>query len=334
MIVGLAGESLGDEEAAFLRSSRPAGVIIFTRNAATPDQLRRLISTVREAIGEDDALVLIDQEGGRVQRLAQPHWRTLPAAVSYGVRYHQDADAANRAAATIAALTAVELQALGINANCVPCADRPVDGAHDIIGTRAYDDNVEVIAHLARVVAEAHVDAGVLPIVKHVPGHGRAQVDSHLELPIVEAPEDELKRTDFEPFRLLNDLPAAMTAHVVYTAIDPQHPATMSQRVIAGTVRGDIGFRGLLMSDDLSMKALEGELGERAAGAIAAGCDIALHCNGDLAEMREVADRVPVLTGAALERFRSCVTITHKQPYPLDFAAAEAILADHLAASR
>lgn len=331
VIVGLAGTVLGTEEAAFLRACRPAGLIIFTRNADTPIQLKSLIADARNAVGDDDLLVLIDQEGGRVQRLAEPHWRPLPAAASFGQRYRRDRRGAEQAAGRVSALMAFELRQLGINANCVPCVDRPVPGAHDIIGTRAYADDVETIEHLARIVAEAHLAAGVLPIIKHVPGHGRARVDSHLELPIVETSHDELARTDFEPFRLLNDMPAAMTAHVVYPAIDPDNPATTSATIVSRVIRQEIGFGGLLMSDDLSMKALDGKLSDRATAAVAAGCDIALHCNGDLAEMDEIADAVPNLDGAALDRFRACTAVTQIEPYPLDFAAAEAILADHWA---
>ncbi|MGI9425617.1 MAG: beta-N-acetylhexosaminidase [Hyphomicrobiaceae bacterium] len=331
MIVGLSGADLTPLEAAFLREAKPTGIIVFTRNAETPEQLRRLISDARDAIGEGECLTLVDQEGGRVQRLMPPHWRRLPAAETYGRRFRTDPDAAETAARMISELCAHELRALGLNTNCVPCADIPVSGANPIIGTRAYASDVATTVRLARIVAEAHLAAGILPVIKHIPGHGRAEVDSHLTLPIVDTPATELAASDFAAFKALRDLPAAMTAHVVYNAIDNANPATTSVHVLQGIVRGDIGFSGLLMSDDLSMKALAGDLGSRAAGAIAAGCDIALHCNGDLPEMQAVAANVPVLEGEALRRFQKCCAITQQQVYPLNTAQAEAALHAHLA---
>lgn len=331
-IAGLAGTTLTAQEAAFLARERPAGVIVFARNVATPAQLKRLIAEARAAIAEDDILVLVDQEGGKVQRLAPPHWRKLPAAGTFAGRMTAVSHTSPviAAARTIAELTAYDLRAVGINVNCVPCADVPVPGAHDIIGTRAYGSTPETIVPLARAVAEGHMAAGVLPVLKHLPGHGRASVDSHLALPVVDACLHDLAATDFAVFHALHDLPAAMTAHVVYTAIDAVQPATTSARVIAGIIRGEIGFAGLLISDDLSMQALKGSIGERAGAAIAAGCDLALHCNGDLAEMVEVADAVPVMRDRAYERFAQCAAIAAHKPVPFDVAGAERVLADHM----
>ncbi len=333
MITGLAGWQLGPNEAAFLRDARPAGLIVFARNVDTPDQLRALIGEARSAIAADDVLVLVDQEGGRVQRLAPPHWRSYPPARSFGDRLAVEPEAAAEAARRIAELMADDLRALGINVNCVPCADRPVPGAHDIIGTRAYATDTPAIVRLAEIVAAAHIAIGVVPVVKHIPGHGRAGVDSHLALPVVDTPRSDLRTTDFAPFKALNHLPAAMTAHVVYTDLDARHPATTSPTLVRQIIRKDIGFAGLLMSDDLSMRALSGSLASRATAAIRAGCDIVLHCNGDLAEMTAVADATPRLAGAAQERFRKCVAITTKPPFPLDKDAAVAVLQDHMQAS-
>ncbi len=331
-ICGMSGTVLTNKEASFLTRERPAGVILFSRNVETPEQLSRLITDARSAIGADDILILVDQEGGRVQRLAKPHWRTLPAASSFASRIavSWEITTAVEAAHTIAQLTAHDLRTVGINVNCVPCADMPVADAHDIIGARAYGTTLKTIVPLAKAVAEAHMDMGVLPVIKHIPGHGRATVDSHLSLPMVDTRRAELTATDFAAFYELRDLPAAMTAHVVYTAIDSAQPATTSNNVIAEVIRGDIGFDGLLMSDDLSMKALQGSLGDRSAAAIAAGCDIALHCNGDFTEMTEVANAVPIMNGQTHERFMKCAAITARKPFPLDISAAEQLLAEHM----
>ncbi|MGI9409018.1 MAG: beta-N-acetylhexosaminidase [Hyphomicrobiaceae bacterium] len=330
MIVGLSAGELTPSEAEFLRSARPAGLIIFTRNAQSPVQLERLVGEARNAIGEDDCLVLVDQEGGRVQRLQPPHWRSLPPAASFAGRLAQDPDGARRAAELVAGLTAHDLRRVGINTNCVPCADRPVSGAHDIIGTRAYGGDTKVISELARIVAAAHMAGGVVPIVKHVPGHGRARVDSHLALPVVDTDADELSHTDFVPFRNLSDLPAAMTAHVVFSRIDDSAPATTSPTVVSDIIRSEIGFDGLLISDDISMQALRGPIDTRSKDALIAGCDVVLHCNGELAEMEAIAAAVPAMSGAAMRRFEACVAITRNAPYPLDFAEAEAALAAHM----
>jgi beta-N-acetylhexosaminidase len=329
-ISGLAGVKLEPQEAAVLRAARPCGIILFARNVADPERVRRLSDAAREAVGHD-ILVLIDQEGGRVQRLKPPHWRQLPCAAAYGRLYADDPAAACRAARLAAQLTAVDLRTVGINTNCVPVLDVPSPGSHDIIGDRAYGADPRQVAALGRAVAEGHMAGGVVPVIKHVPGHGRATADSHLELPVVTASRAELERIDFATFRACADLPAAMSAHVVYEAIDPAQPASTSARVIADVVRGAIGFDGLLMSDDLGMKALSGSMAERTRAVLAAGCDVALVCSGNLADTEAAAAEAPPLGGAALARYRrACAIMQHQQS--LDVADAENCLAQALRA--
>lgn len=328
-ITGLSGLTLSPNERAFLSASRPAGVILFARNCDTPEQVRRLVGEAKSAIGDDRVLVLIDQEGGRVQRLRPPHWRSLPPGAVYAHMFARNQEYALNAAREISRLTANDLRALGINCNCAPVLDVPVPGSHDIIGDRAFGATPAQVAALGWAVASGLMAGGVLPVMKHIPGHGRANADSHLELPVVRTPLDELRATDFEAFRLLRDLPAAMTAHVVYSAIDPAAPASTSQRVTADIIRGHIGFDGLLMSDDLSMKALSGTISSRAEAVLTSGSDLALHCNGDGAEMDQVAGAVPILQGVPLKRFERAYAIT-RQHQPFSLAAAEARLAEVL----
>ena len=325
LITGLAGTILTPDEARFLRAARPCGIILFARNCATTGQIRALIADAKSAIGTGDILVLIDQEGGRVQRLRPPLARTLPPAANYAQLYAADPARACQAAYDAARLVAAELTALSINTNCAPVLDLPVPGSHDIIGDRAYGTKPAQVVALAHAVARGHMDGGVVPIVKHIPGHGRATADSHLDLPVVATSQAELSATDFEPFRQLHDLPAAMTAHVVYSAIDAAAPATTSPRMIGDIIRGAIGFGGFLMSDDLSMQALTGSIAVRAQASIAAGCDVALHCNGDLAEMEAAASGVPTLAGQAKTRFDTCFAITRRS-HPFDEMAALANL--------
>ncbi len=326
LITGLAGTKLLDAEAAFLRQTRPAGIILFARNCASHDQIRALVSDAVRAIGSDDTLVLIDQEGGRVQRLRPPLGRALPPAAAYAALYDVDADLARRAAFDAARLVAADLRALGINTDCAPVLDVPVAGSHGIIGDRAYGDLPGKVADLGAAVAAGLMAGGVVPVIKHIPGHGRATTDSHLALPVVTEVRDVLSATDFAAFKPLAHMPAAMTAHVVFTAVDPAHPASTSPIVTKDVIRGEIGFDGLLMSDDLGMKALEGPMQARAADVIAAGSDVALHCSGDVAEMIEAADGVPVLSGRSHERFGSALHIVASST-PFDIAAAEASLA-------
>jgi beta-N-acetylhexosaminidase len=316
LIVGLSGVIMTDDERRFYRDVRPAGLILFRRNVFDRGQFERLVDDVREAVGREDFLVLIDQEGGRVQRLKPPIARALPAAASYAELYANDPEAAKQAAFAVARLTAEELRAYGITMNCAPVADLPVEGAHEIISDRAYGSNVAQVVALARAVAEGYLAGGVVPVVKHIPGHGRATADSHLSLPVVSMPHATLSETDFAPFKVLADLPAAMTAHVVYSAIDAENPASTSAIVTNDVIRGEIGFDNLLMSDDLSMKALSGPMRARAEAVIAAGSDLALHCNGDLDEMRAAAEGVPALEGRAAERFAAaCACVSRSDPY-------------------
>jgi len=290
----------------------------------SPDQVRRLIAEAKDAAGEP-LLVLVDQEGGRVQRLKAPHWPRYPSA-----RAFSKLGAADRArtARLCASLMARDLHALGFNTTCAPVLDVPVPGADNIIGDRAYGEDVDTVIELGRAVADGLLAGGILPVIKHIPGHGRAMADSHLVLPIVETPLEELDRSDFVPFRALNDLPMAMTAHVVFTAIDPGAPVTISKKAIAGIIRGSIGFDGLLMSDDLSMRALSGSFEERTRACLSAGCDVALHCNGSMEEMVAVASAAPFLSGPALSRFERALAIG--DPQPLDLVEAEQAREDAL----
>ena len=302
-ITGCAGIILTLDEEEFLAQTAPWGLILFRRNIESPEQVRALVSAFRAIVGRADAPVLIDQEGGRVQRLAPPHWPLYPpAAVFADIADAGDEPRAVEATRLGARLMADDLADLGINVDCVPCADLRLPEGHGIIGDRAYGDSPGPVAVLARAAAEGLVSGGVLPVLKHIPGHGRARADSHESLPVVDTSRAELEATDFEAFRLLADLPLGMTAHVVYSAIDPDNPATTSAKVISEIIRGHIGFDGVLMSDDLSMGALAGSLASRTEASFAAGCDLVLHCNGKLDEMREVASRTPVLAGEAARR--------------------------------
>ena len=323
-ITGLAGHVLTADEATFLRSARPCGLILFARNIDTPDQVRRLIADAQAAVGAQ-ALALIDQEGGRVQRLRPPHWRVLPSGAMYAARADLDPDAAIAEARLVARLIAHDLRDLGLTCNCTPVLDVLAPDAHANIGNRALGTTAAGVIALGRAIAQGHLDGGVLPVIKHIPGHGRATLDTHLALPTVTTPEAELATTDFAPFKALADLPAAMTAHVVFSAIDPAGPASTSAIVTERIIRGSIGFDGLLMSDDLSMHALSGSPRQRAAAVIAAGTDVALHCNGQMAEMVEVAAAVPLLAGRSLERFGKASAVSDAQA-PFNMTLAEACL--------
>lgn len=300
-ICGCSSTVLTADEEAFIRESDPWGLILFKRNVQDREQMRALTDRFREITGRTDAAVLIDQEGGRVQRMAANHWPPYPSAAKLAAASN---DPAEQVSAVFLAtrLIAHDLAEVGVNVDCLPVLDLPVAGSHAIIGDRAYGETPEAVARLGRAAAEGLMAGGVLPVFKHVPGHGRARADSHLELPTVETSREELERTDFAPFRANADLPVAMTAHVVFKAIDPERPATLSPVIVGEIIRGFIGFDGLLMSDDLSMKALSGTFRERTRALFAAGVDLGLHCNGDLAEGADVAAEAPLLAGKALER--------------------------------
>ena len=323
-IFGCAGHSLSAEERAFFADVRPWGFILFKRNIDTPDQVRALVDSLRACLGRPDAPVLIDQEGGRVQRLGPPHWRRYPPGAVYGRLAANDPLLRREIARLGARLMAHDLVQLGINADCLPVLDVPQPGAHDIIGDRAYAQTADEIAVLGRAAAEGLIAGGVLPVIKHIPGHGRAGADSHMDLPRVDASIDALSAVDFAPFRTLSDMPMAMTAHVVYTAIDRLLPATTSRKLIGRTIRGAIGFDGLLMSDDLSMKALSGGFTVRARAALAAGCDVVLHCNGDMAEMTAVAAGARDLAGRAKARAAAALGRVARVAEPFDVKMARA----------
>jgi beta-N-acetylhexosaminidase len=326
-ILGCAGTELSLEERAFFRDARPWGFILFARNVASADQTRRLIDQLREAADDEGAPVFVDQEGGRVQRAKPPLARLRRPAALFGQLYAHDPEAALEAVFLNHRLMAHELMALGFDADCAPCVDLRVPGAHDIIGDRSYSTDPTVVSALGRAAIDGLLAGGVAPVIKHIPGHGRAGADSHLELPVVTTPGPVLEQTDFAPFRALADAPMAMTAHVVFTAVDPDACVTLSHRAITTVIRGHIGFDGLLMSDDLSMKALGGAFEDRTRGALDAGCDVVLHCNGDLAEMRPIVSATPELAGRAAERAAAARAIA-RRVQPFEPAAAEARLAD------
>ena len=329
VIFGCAGPRLGAGERRFFAAARPLGFILFERNCETAKQVRALVDSLRDAVGRAGAPVLIDQEGGRVARLRPPEWRAAPAAERFGELARHDLAAAREAARLNARLIAAELHELGISVNCAPVLDVPAPGAHDVIGNRAFGADPRIVAVLGAEVCAGLLAGGVLPLIKHTPGHGHAMCDSHLDVPVVDAPLEALRETDFAPFRALADTPWAMTAHVVYTALDDL-PATVSRRVIEDVIRGEIGFGGLLVTDDLSMAALSGGLGQRARAALAAGCDVVLHCGGDLDEMGEVADAVGPLSDAAQARV-AAAEARRTPPEPIDTARAAARLDSRLA---
>jgi beta-N-acetylhexosaminidase len=324
-ITGMSGLSLTAKEREFLRAERPWGFILFKRNVDSPLQVARLVQDFREAVDDSDAPVLIDQEGGRVQRLGPPHWPVYPAGRVFGALYDRDRAEGLQAAQLSAQLIAADLADLGITVDCLPLADVPVPGADAVIGDRAYGTDPDKVAAIARAVTEGLEQGGVLPVLKHIPGHGRATADTHYRLPVVDSSKNDLETIDFAVFRLLADLPMAMTAHVVFSAIDPTQPATTSATIIEQVIRGVIGFQGLLMSDDVSMNALAGSIDERTRAIVSAGCDMVLHCNGKLDEMRQVAGEAPELSGKALDRARQALA-SRKPPLPFDREAARAKL--------
>ncbi len=316
-IFGIAGTVLTEEEKRLFARIRPLGFILFTRNCSSPGQVRQLVDDLRTLPGHETVFILIDQEGGRVARLKPPHWRKSPPAAFFGTL----TDNAPYATYANARLIARELLDLGINVDCAPLVDVPVEGAHSIIGDRAYSRDPAKIIPLAAEMARGLLEGGVLPVLKHIPGHGRAHADSHEELPVVHASLETLRGSDFIPFRALSHLPLGMTAHVLYTAIDPNLPATLSP-IALRLIREELGFDGLLMSDDLSMKALGGSFTERAGQTLAAGCDLVLHCNGDMQEMQEVAQATTPLSDKACERFARAASQL-KPPTEFDYAKAE-----------
>jgi beta-N-acetylhexosaminidase len=334
VIFGCAGPRLTAEERRFFARVDPLGFIVFARNVETPDQLRALTGELRDCLGRADAPILVDQEGGRVQRLRPPQWRAAPPAARFGELAAKNRPAAVEAARLNAALIAGELAAVGLDVVCAPVLDLRFPGAHDVIGDRSFGGDPEIVAALGEASCEGSLAAGVTPILKHVPGHGRSMVDSHLSLPVVEASRAELEASDFRPFKALARYPWAMTAHILYRALDPNRPATMSRRIVEEIIRGHIGFDGVLVGDDLSMEALSGTIGERAAATLAAGCDLALHCNGRMAEMEAVAEasgRIGAATARRLEQWRTFLAQRRQSPQDARAMAKrlDAVMAAH-----
>jgi beta-N-acetylhexosaminidase len=323
VIFGLAGDAPSASERRLFAAADPLGFILFARNCVEPTQVRALCGELREIVGRTDAPILIDQEGGRVARLRPPHWPEFPPAARFGALARTALDAALEAVRLNARLIAHELAPLGIDVDCLPVLDVPHRGADPVIGDRAFAADPALIARLGRAACEGLRAGGVLPVIKHVPGHGRALVDSHMALPVVDASQEALEGVDFAPFRALADMPWAMTAHVVYAALDPARPATTSPVVIESIIRGALGFDGVLVSDDLCMNALDGSPAERTRASLAAGCDVALHCNGDLAAMTAIAEACPPLTPAAMRRLARA-NAWRRAPEPFDPAAARA----------
>ena len=321
-IFGVSGTELTQEEKQFFSDLNPYGFILFARNCESPAQVAKLVADLKAISGRARVPVLIDQEGGRVARLKPPHWPAFPPAAKLAAIAARDIEQAKKAVYLNARLIARELTALGITVNCAPLADLPVEGAHDVIGDRAFGHEATQVIALARAMAQGLSDGGVVPILKHIPGHGRPRADSHEELPVVHESLEVLRATDFVPFKALRDLPMGMTAHVLFTAIDDKHMATVSTRAIA-IIRDEIGFDGLLMSDDLSMKAMQGDFSQRTRDALAAGCDVVLHCNGKMDEMLQVAKALPPLEGKAYTRaMRAMESVGDPQPLDIEEARA------------
>jgi beta-N-acetylhexosaminidase len=331
-ITGLAGLTLSAVERAFVREAHPWGLIIFKRNVSSPVQVTELTQSFRDAVGHD-APVLVDQEGGRVQRLSSPHWPVYPPGALYGALYDREKSLGLAAARLAGHLIAADLNVLRIDVDCLPIADVPVEGHDPVIGDRAYGTEPGKVAAIAAAIAAGLQAGGVLPVLKHLPGHGRAAADSHLKLPVVDTDRATLEATDFAAFRPLAKLPLGMTAHVVFSAIDPAQPATTSATMVQDVIRGFIGFQGLLMSDDVSMGALSGTIAERSRASLRAGCDVVLHCNGDLAEMTQVAGAAPELTGVAAKRADAALALRGARE-EFDVDAARHTFAQMIAGTR
>ncbi len=327
-IAGCLGTSLTSGERAFFREARPWGFILFRRNIHSPAQVAALTAQLRDSVGWQ-APVLIDQEGGRVQRMSAPHWPVYPAARAFLAI--NDPLRQREIIRLSARLMAHDLKSVGIDVDCLPVLDAPVAGSHDVIGDRAYAHDPDRVAQLGRAAAEGLLAGGVLPVIKHMPGHGRARADSHHDLPVVEASLETLRGHDFRPFRHLADMPLAMTAHVLFTALDPRRPATVSRAIVTGIMRGELGFDGLIMTDDISMKALSGSFAQKSRAAIRAGVDLVLHCHGVMEEMVAVADSVPMMTGARARRAANALARIRHEPEPLDVDETRAQVAAALA---
>lgn len=319
-ITGVAGKTISSEEREFLDHEHPWGLILFARNIEDRKQVHKLVDQFREAVGRSNAPVLIDQEGGRVQRLKEPHWQKHAPGQTLGNLWRANKKNGERAIYLQSRLIAYDLYEIGINVDCLPVLDVPVEGGHDVIGDRAYSKDPKEVAIMGKIACQGLLDGGVLPVIKHIPGHGRAGADSHKELPVVTASLETLEKSDFVPFKALCDMPLAMTAHVRYEALDAHNCATVSSTIIQNIIREQLKFNGLLMSDDLSMEALEGDFAERTQASFAAGCDLVLHCNGVMAEMEEIASVCDVLDGEALARAEAALQQIH-EPDEIDVDA-------------
>jgi beta-N-acetylhexosaminidase len=331
-ITGLSGLSITANERAFIREARPWGLIIFKRNVNTPQQVTELTRSFRDIAGWE-APVLVDQEGGRVQRLGPPYWPVYPPGARYGALYEREPAGGLAAARLAGHLIAADLKGVGIDVDCLPLADVPVAGGDAVIGDRAYGHEPAKVAAIAGAIAEGLLTGGVLPVLKHLPGHGRAEADSHHRQPVVDTDRGTLEATDFAAFKPLAGLPLGMTAHVVFSSIDPGAPATTSVTMVREVIRGFIGFKGLLMSDDVSMNALSGSIAERSRATLAAGCDVVLHCNGDLAEMTAVAGAAPELSGEAEQRAEAALA-QRQAPEDFDVEAARKMFTQMLDGKR
>lgn len=336
VIFGLAGLELSPDERRLFEQSQPLGFILFARNCSEPAQIRALCRDLREVLGRPDAPILIDQEGGRVARLKPPYWTELPPAAFIGQTYQKDEELALRLVSAVGAVMALELRDIGVNVNCAPVADLLSPDAHDrAIGDRAYGGDVARVSALANALGSSLMDHGVVPVLKHIPGHGRARSDSHFDLPHVGASREDLEKTDFAVFRACARFPAAMTGHIVFEAYDPVHPATTSRTMIEEVIRQGIGFEGFLMSDDLCMNALSGSMRERALASLGAGCDAVLHCSGDYAEMSELAEALEEGATVVIDRWYECVGSYPPSPVEQgDLEAARALLAELIAAGK
>lgn len=323
VIFGCSGPALTAAERDFFRDAQPWGFILFARNIETREQVRALTAALRQTVEDALAPVLIDQEGGRVARLKPPYWQERPAQAVFGALFRDNPERAREAAYLNVRLIAADLAEIGVNVDCLPVLDVPVPGAHDIIGDRAFGTEPAVVIELGRAVIDGLLEGGVLPVMKHIPGHGRSAADTHLQLPHVTAPLAELSAADFVTFRSLAHCPMAMTAHVVYDAVDPKRPATLSPRIFRKVIRGEIGYQGLVMTDDLGMQALSGPLAARAKAALFAGCDIVLHCSGGLGEMQEVLAEAKPLEGESLKRAERALAHL-AEPGEFDRSVAEA----------
>jgi len=327
VIFTCAGKTLRADEADYFREADPFGFILFADNIESGPQVRDLVAALRDCIERPDAPVLIDQEGGRVARFGPPEWRAAPPARVFGELAARDLEAASRAARLNARLMATELHEMGINVDCAPVLDLSIPGAHDVIGDRSYGGDPDLVATLGRAVAEGLLAGGVMPMIKHMPGHGRAMADSHKELPSVDLPLSELQATDFAPFRALADMPLAMTAHILFPQLDPALPATTSPRIVREILRGDIGYEGLIVSDDVTMGALSGDNATRARATREAGCDIVLHCYAELDGMREIAKGAGLMDEESSRRWARGLAMLPGAPDSIDKPALEAELA-------